>query len=297
MFASLSVGHPSYQPLASAVSGPTVANSSSWLTLSLTDDGAVAIEGIVRDEDAVIVRGVLDEATERVLDRHRRDVRASGSLVTAPTRAEARAEALSELLISALTKPDGRLRISLSVACDTDGTLMTSSGAVVGRVAAGGARTLPSDGLLRWMAARSSLSAMHFDAQRNITAMGHPVRSTGQGLAMALRLRDGGCVFPGCDETPDGCAPFHVTDTDDNAPSDPANVALVCTHHMRFVTDGRWSFVALGDQWFEWVTVAGARLRSQRHGTRPEPDARDQVPSLRPRITSVDGTQSNRGDQ
>jgi hypothetical protein len=55
-----------------------------------------------------------------------------------------------------------------------------------------------------------------------------------------LAVRDGGCVFPGCDRPLAWCEGHHLVSWLDGGPTDLANLALVCRAHHRAVHEGGW---------------------------------------------------------
>jgi hypothetical protein len=56
----------------------------------------------------------------------------------------------------------------------------------------------------------------------------------------ALVVRDGGCVFPGCDRPPGWCEAHHLVHWLHGGPTDLENLALVCRAHHRAVHEGGW---------------------------------------------------------
>lgn len=55
----------------------------------------------------------------------------------------------------------------------------------------------------------------------------------------ALALRDGGCIWPGCDAPPGWCEVAHIVPWSHGGPTDLENGALMCAfHHRRFDNDG-----------------------------------------------------------
>lgn len=55
-----------------------------------------------------------------------------------------------------------------------------------------------------------------------------------------LRLRDGGCTFPGCDRPPSWCQAHHLIHWLDGGATDVDNLALLCTAHHTIVHAQRW---------------------------------------------------------
>jgi HNH endonuclease len=56
----------------------------------------------------------------------------------------------------------------------------------------------------------------------------------------ALAVRDGGCVFPGCDRPLAWCDAHHLRHWLHGGPTDLANLALLCRAHHRAVHEGGW---------------------------------------------------------
>jgi hypothetical protein len=56
----------------------------------------------------------------------------------------------------------------------------------------------------------------------------------------ALAVRDGGCVFAGCDRPLAWCEAHHLVHWLDGGPTDLANLALLCRAHHRAVHEGGW---------------------------------------------------------
>jgi hypothetical protein len=56
----------------------------------------------------------------------------------------------------------------------------------------------------------------------------------------ALKLRDGGCVFPGCAAPPDHCEAHHVVPWELGGATLLENLALLCRHHHHLVHEGGW---------------------------------------------------------
>jgi hypothetical protein len=64
---------------------------------------------------------------------------------------------------------------------------------------------------------------------------------------VALAVRDGGCVFPGCDRPLSWCEAHHLIHWLDGGPTDLANLILLCRAHHRAVHDGGWQLARQPD--------------------------------------------------
>ena len=62
----------------------------------------------------------------------------------------------------------------------------------------------------------------------------------------ALRVRDRGCRFSGCDRTASWSTPHHIEFWSKGGPSDIANEVLLCHYHHRLVHEGGWQVVKVG---------------------------------------------------
>ena len=59
---------------------------------------------------------------------------------------------------------------------------------------------------------------------------------------IALTVRDGGCVAPGCDRPPGWCEAHHLAWWErDNGTTDLSNLALTCSHHHHLIHDDGWT--------------------------------------------------------
>jgi hypothetical protein len=65
--------------------------------------------------------------------------------------------------------------------------------------------------------------------------VGRRTRIVPQHLVTALRIRDGGCTFPGCDRPPSWAEAHHITHWLDQGRTDLGNLALLCRAHHRAV--------------------------------------------------------------
>lgn len=67
--------------------------------------------------------------------------------------------------------------------------------------------------------------------------MGRKVRVANRAQRRALRVRDGGCVFPGCSVAAEHCVAHHVVWWEVGGRTDLANLVLVCRFHHKAVHD------------------------------------------------------------
>jgi hypothetical protein len=77
--------------------------------------------------------------------------------------------------------------------------------------------------------------------------VGRTTRVVQPGQRAALAVRDGGCVFPGCDRPLAWCEAHHLWHWLDGGPTDLANLVLLCRAHHRAVHDGGWQLTRAPD--------------------------------------------------
>ncbi|MCB1028504.1 MAG: HNH endonuclease, partial [Microthrixaceae bacterium] len=139
-----------------------------------------------------------------------------------------------------------------------------------GDVFAGAARL--ADGNLWRLLCNPVIHAFVTDSAHEILQMGRAVRVATPAQRRALRLRDGGCVFPGCDVPIGWTQVHHGIHWSDGGRSDLGNLCLLCTHHHEVSHRRGWDMVPdLDGQGrpcgtFRWTTPTGEVLWSQRHG-------------------------------
>jgi hypothetical protein len=62
----------------------------------------------------------------------------------------------------------------------------------------------------------------------------------------ALRTRDRGCRFPGCDRPVEWSNPHHIIHWARGGPNNLPNMVLLCYHHHRLVHEGGWQVIKSG---------------------------------------------------
>lgn len=86
-----------------------------------------------------------------------------------------------------------------------------------------------------------------------VAADGHPVacrsgeRHANRQQRRALTIRDGGCVFPGCEAPAAWCDAHHVQHHEHDGTTETRNLALLCRRHHGVVHRNGWSMTAAVD--------------------------------------------------
>jgi len=275
------------------------------LRMSAGPGGSLRIEADLVGELALMVRAVIDAATQRVADRHRRDrdttaqqLRAGGlddadvdAAVTAalgPRASWSRcgAEALAELLSRGAGVEDDdetllhpEALIILHPTDDPDADLVDAG--VTDTAGNPLSRTL-----IRFVLAAGFVRAIEFSETFDPLRVGTTLRYANRHQRRALTIRDGGCTFPGCTRKAEQTDAHHVEhwhehddtcpqDCGKEGPTDIENLVLLCRHHHRITHLRGWEMtryrdpLAPGEIRFQWQTPAGQVIYSQRHGVVP----------------------------
>lgn len=87
------------------------------------------------------------------------------------------------------------------------------------------------------------------DTRTEPLAVGRAQRLATAAQRKALALRDGGCVIDGCTVPAARCQPHHVREWSLGAPTDLANLALLCWAHHRQVDLARWELSRSEGRW------------------------------------------------
>ncbi|MBA3020526.1 HNH endonuclease signature motif containing protein [Propionicimonas sp.] len=103
-----------------------------------------------------------------------------------------------------------------------------------------------SAGDLRRLCCDADLVPAVLGTESEILDMGREQRLVTRPLRTALTLRDGGCVFPGCQTRPAACEAHHLRPWWDGGETKLSNLALLCHHHHGLVEPAKY---AARDQW------------------------------------------------
>ena len=251
------------------------------LHLVPTTDGITYVSGQLVGELALTIKKLIDGETERVLKRYRADAEATGGETPVPSRAQACAEALGELVDRGSGVPEGsgklpepEIVVILNDTGDTEdgGELTDDDGNHL------------SPHILRFIIAAAMIRPLEVSGSGDPLRMGRTLRYANRHQRRALLSRDGGCIFPGCDRPASWCDVHHVDEWDANGPTDIDNIGLLCRHHHRVTHRPGWTMTptALPSDpntthsngvRFRWRTPTGRLIDSQRHHQRSHPSA------------------------
>lgn len=152
------------------------------------------------------------------------------------TTPQKRLDALVDIARESLAHDDGQLAgtaVTLNVTMTLE-SLMSGLGAanidgVDEPISAGSARRLAAD---------ARIIPIVLGGESQPLDVGQGKRLYTEAQRRALAVRDGGCIWPGCNAPPGWCEVAHLLAWSLNGPTDFTNGALMCrTHHRRFDHD------------------------------------------------------------
>ncbi|MEZ5371554.1 MAG: HNH endonuclease [Microthrixaceae bacterium] len=129
-----------------------------------------------------------------------------------------------------------------------------------------------ADGNLRRLLCSPVIHAIITGHGHEVLHMGRSARLATPAQRRAARVRDGGCVFPGCDAPQRWTHLHHVIPWNDGGTTDLPLLATLCTHHHGITHRTGWKMHPNLDPegnpngTFHWHTPTGHRLWSQQHG-------------------------------
>jgi len=255
---------------------PATDPTNNQLRITPLTSGYTHITGTLVGELALTIASIINAATDNTLARHRSDrdqLAEVGHDHEIPSRPQAAAEALAELLQRAAATPDhlGHTLKPEAVIIihpnnpgpDGNPTVTDISGNLV------------STTLINWAISTGLTRLLETTPSGDPLRVGFAQRFANQHQRRALSIRDGGCTFPGCTTPTNGCDAHHVTHWSPkkhSGPTDIDNLALLCRHHHRITHRSGWTMHLAptadpNHTAFAWTTPAGHTLHSQRHHT------------------------------
>jgi uncharacterized protein DUF222/HNH endonuclease len=216
------------------------------------EDGSLVLRGRLAPEDGAVFLRALDAARDGLRQQRREDER--GSAEPRPTNAEAVA-AMADRALSGSERSGGERH---QVVLHVDHAALTGGDAGGCELADGPAIAQET---ARRLACDSSVIQLQERAGKTLS-LGRKTRSIPPALRRALRRRDRGCRFPGCENHlfVDG---HHVRHWARGGETSIDNLVLLCRRHHRLVHEGGYSIQRL----------PGNRFRFRDPWGRPIPDA------------------------
>lgn len=180
--------------------------------------------------------------------------------------AQRRLDALVSIASDSLAADNGRVAgtaVTMSVTMTLD-ALLTG----IGTAQIAGVDEPISARTARRLAANAEIIPIVLGAESEVLDVGRASRLFTEPQRRALAVRDGGCIWPGCDAPPGWCEVAHLVPWSHGGPTDLDNGALMCRfHHRRFDNDG-WALDRNGGTaWLippPWVDSARTPRRAGR---------------------------------
>ncbi len=123
------------------------------------------------------------------------------------------------------------------------------------------------------LALLGTVSTMVLDSQGRPLHLGRKQRLATADQWLALRVRDRGCVAPGCDRPAEWCSAHHLAWWDrDGGLTDLPNLCLVCTAHHHLIHDQSWTLSQVPDGTWQLTRPDGTTVDPPRypgHHSRP----------------------------
>ncbi len=201
------------------------------LTMSTADDGTVLINCILDKVGGAAVRTALEPLARRAGkdDDRLRDRRLADALVDLSMHA----------LDSGLVPQRTHLQVTTSLE-----TLLGLTGAPAAEMEF----SLPiSAKAVERLACDCSVTRILLGADSTVIDVGRARRVISGPQRKALKVRDGGCVVPGCDQPASWTEGHHLVHWIHNGPGDLANLVLLCYRHHWMVHEGGCQLVRTDD--------------------------------------------------
>ncbi len=103
--------------------------------------------------------------------------------------------------------------------------------------------------------------------------LGRTARTVSPGQHKTLRVRDNGCVFPGCNRPHSWCQAHHVIHWSQGGPTDSDNLVMLCHKHHRTIHDDGWDIRRIPGtgQRFHWHPPDNRAPIPAQHATDRDP--------------------------
>ena len=201
------------------------------LRLSTWQDGSYLLSGVLDSVGGAALRTALEPLAKRAGkgDDRPRDRRLADGLV--------------DLAMHALDTGVVSQRTHLQVTSSLE-TLLGLAGAPAGDMEF----SLPiSSKTVERLACDCSITRILLDSDSMVIDVGRAKRRPSVPLSKALKVRDRGCVWPGCDRPATWTSAHHLVHWTRGGQTDLPNLALLCYRHHGMVHEGGWQIVRSDD--------------------------------------------------
>jgi len=237
-----------------------------YLKIGPEIDGMRRIHGLLDPESAAIIVGAFDAVTSprrggpRFTDPVEKD-RAEAILSDPRTTEQLTLDAFVDMVRIAVDADPGtvfgRNRPGVRVIVTADDLRKSMQG-----VEGNGAAPVPGIGRIEGQPDDISIHSVHraicdtgiipvlIDPAGQPLDVGRRQRLFTHRQRIALGIRDGGCVFPGCDRPPSWCEAHHITPWEEGGRTDTADGVLLCRHHHMLVHNNHWRISREGSRYW-----------------------------------------------
>lgn len=203
--------------------------------LSQLLDGTWRADGVLPAEDGELVANALAAIGDELRAAHQATKDADATF-TSPIASQRRADALTEMARRALgSDPEATSPATPSLVALLDAHRLADRAGITGETDAGSPLTAEA---LRRLACDAGVARIIRDANGTPLDLGVTARAPSAAQRRALRARDRGCTFPGCDRPPGWCHAHHIDHWADGGPTALENLTLLCSHHHHLVHEG-----------------------------------------------------------
>jgi hypothetical protein len=201
------------------------------LELASGDDGTVFISGYLDKVGGAAVRTALEPLAKRAGkgDDRTRDTRMADALVDlsmraldnglVPQRAHLQVTASLETLLGLPGAPGADMEFSLPISAKA----------------------------VERLACDCAVTRIILGSDSTVIDVGRAKRTISGPQRKALKVRDGGCTWPGCDRPVSMTEGHHLMHWIHNGPGDMPNLTLLCYRHHWMVHEGGWQIVRTDD--------------------------------------------------
>jgi uncharacterized protein DUF222/HNH endonuclease len=201
------------------------------LTFANSDDGMVYVNGMFDKVGGAAVQAALEPLAQRT---GKDDDRCRERRV---------ADALVDLSMQALDNGAPSRRTHLQVTTSLE-TLLGLSGAPAAEMEF----SLPiSAKAVERLACDCTVTRVLLGSDSTVIDVGRARRVISGSQGKALRVRDRGCVWPGCDRPATWTSAHHVVHWINGGSTDLSNLVLLCYRHHWMVHEGEWQIVRADD--------------------------------------------------
>lgn len=100
------------------------------------------------------------------------------------------------------------------------------------------------------IACEGGILPIRFTETDDVVALGREERLFTGRQKVALAVRDGGCLWPGCDRSPNWTEAHHITPWASGGNTDLCDGVLLCRHHHMLLHNNHWTIVRRDSQYW-----------------------------------------------